>query len=58
MATEFPHNTGINFELGIICQTQTDKELVEKPVSHQKLFDAIKERSHYGDVKLTEVWSI
>ena len=57
MATEFPRNTGVNFELCIICQTQTDEELVEKPVSHQKLFDAIKERSHYGDVKLTEVWS-
>lgn len=57
MATEFPRNTSVNFELCIICQTQTDEELVEKPVSHQKLFDAIEERSHYGDVKLTEVWS-
>lgn len=54
---EFPCNTGITFELCIICQTQTDEELVEKPVSHQKLFDAIQERSHYGDVKFTELWS-
>ena len=54
---EFPRNAGITLELCIICQTQTDEELVENPVSHQKLFDAIQERSHYGDVKFTEVWS-
>ena len=41
----------------IICQTQTDEELVEKPVSHKKLFDAIKERSNYEDVKFAEVQS-
>ena len=54
---EFPRNTGITFKLCIICQTQTDEELVEKPVSHKKLFDAIQERSHYGDVKFAEVRS-
>ena len=57
MAKEFPPNTGITFKLCIICQTQTDEELVEKPVSHKKLFDAIQERSHYGDVKFAEVRS-
>ena len=35
----------------------TDEELIEKPVSHKKLFDAIQERSHYGDVKFAEVRS-
>ena len=54
---EFPHNTGITFKSCIICQTQTDEEYVEKPVSHKKLFDAIQERSHYGDVKFAEVRS-
>ena len=54
---EFPRNTDIAFKLCIICQTQTDEELVEKPVSHKKLFDAIQERSHYGDVKFAEVRS-
>ena len=55
---EFPHNTGITFKSCIICQTQTDEEYVEKPVSHvKKLFDAIKERSHYGDVKFAKVRS-
>ena len=54
---EFPRNTGITFKLCIICQTQTDEELVEKPFSHKKLFDAIQERSHYGDVKFAEVRS-
>ena len=54
---EFPRNTGITFKLCIICQTQTDEELVEKPVSHKKLFDAIQERSHYGDVKFAVVRS-
>ena len=54
---KFPRNTGITFKLCIICQTQTDEELVEKPVSHKKLFDAIQERSHYGDVKFAEVRS-
>jgi len=54
---EFPRNTGITFKLCIICRTQKDEELVEKPVSHKKLFDAIQERSHYGDVKFAEVWS-
>ena len=54
---EFPRNTDITFKLCIICQTQTDEELVEKPVSHKKLFDAIQERSHQGDVKFAEVRS-
>ena len=54
---EFPHNTDITFKLCIICQTQADEEYVEKPVSHKKLFDAIQERSHYGDVKFAEVRS-
>ena len=57
IAMEFPRNTDITFKLCIICQTQTDEELVEKPVSHKKLFDAIQERSHYGDVKFAEVRS-
>ena len=57
IAMEFPRNTGITFKLCIICQTQTDEELVEKPVSHKKLFDAIQERSCYGDVKFAEVQS-
>ena len=54
---EFPRNTGITFKLCTICQTQTDEELVEKPVSHKKQFDAIQERSHYGNVKFAEVRS-
>ena len=53
MATEFLRNTGVTFEFCIICQTQTDEEIVENPVSHQILFDAIKERSHY--MEFTEV---
>ena len=57
IAMEFPRNTDITFKLGIICHTQTDEELVEKPVSHKKLFDAIQERSCYGDVKFAEVQS-
>lgn len=57
MAMEFPSNTSVTFELCIICQTQPDEELVEKPVSHKKLFDAIQERSHYGDMNFAEVWS-
>ena len=52
---EFPRNTDITFKLCIICQTQKDEELVEKPVSHKKLFDAIQERSCYGHVKFAEV---
>ena len=54
---EFPRNTDITFKLCIICQTQTDAELVEKPVSHKELFDAIQERSCYGDVKFAKVRS-
>ena len=55
---EFPRNTGITFKLCIICQTQTDDELVEKPVSQaKKLFHKIKERPPYGDVKFAEVRS-
>ena len=58
MAMEFPRNTGITFKLCIICQTQTDDELVEKPVSHaKKLFHKITERPPYGDVKFAEVRS-
>ena len=54
---EFPCNTGITFKLCITCQTQTDEELVEKPISHNRLFDTIQERSHYGDVKFAKVRS-
>ena len=35
----------------------TDEELVEKPVSHKKLFSAIQQRSHYRDVKFAVVQS-
>ena len=57
IAMEFPRNTDITFKFCINCQTQTDEELVEKPVSHKKLYDAIQERSCYGDVKFAEVQS-
>lgn len=56
MATEF-NRTGVIFKLCIICQTETGEELVEKPISHKKLFEAIKKRSRYGDVKFIDVWS-
>lgn len=55
MATEF-NRTGFTFKLCIICQTETDEELVGKPISHKKLFEAIKEKSH-GYLKFAEVWS-
>lgn len=48
----------VNFQLCIICQAKKEDDLVERPSSHEKLFSAIKERSKYGDVKLTELWSV
>ena len=33
-------------------------DLVEKPSSYEKLLNAIEERAKYGDVKLTELWSV
>ena len=56
---EFPQEEIVNFQLCIICPTQNEDELVKKPNKnlHEKLFEVIQERSQYGDVKLTKVWS-
>ena len=56
---EFPQEEIVNFQLCIICPTQNEDELVKRPNknSYEKLFEVIQERSQYGDVKLTIVWS-
>ena len=56
---EFPQEEIVKFQLCIICQTQNEDELVKRPNknSYEKLFEVIQERSQYGDVKLTKVWS-
>ena len=45
----------VDFQLCIIFQAKGKDDLVEKPSSDEKLLSAIKERSNYGDVKLTEL---
>ena len=47
----------LDFPLCIICQEGRKDDLVEKPSSHEKLLNTI-EHAKYGDVKLTELWSV
>ena len=44
-----------NFSLCVICQEDTGEALVEKPNSHEKVFDSIQKRARYGDGKYLEI---
>ena len=57
MAMEFPGNTGITFNCALSARHKQTRNLQKNPFHTKKLFDAIKERSHYGDVKFTVVRS-
>ena len=47
----------VDFRLCIICQKKSDENLVENPVSHEKLLKFIEERVLYGDSQFSEVWT-
>ena len=44
-------NAPLDFKLCVICQEKSTANLVENPTSHQKLLEAIEERSKYEDIK-------
>ena len=44
-----------NSSLCVICQEDTGEALVEKPNSHEKVFDFIQKRARYGDGKYLEI---
>ena len=46
----------LDVHLCIICQKQTNECLVDKPVSHEKVFKSIEEWARYGKSGYKEVW--
>ena len=40
-----------DLDLCIICQERNDEILVEKPTSHEKTLESIKEWATYGEIK-------
>lgn len=47
----------IKFELCLVCQTNSEEELIKKPSSHENLLKSIQARAQYGDAKSFEIWS-
>ena len=46
----------LDFSLCIICQTNNGQDLVEKPISHEKVVKSIEEWAKYGNLSYVEVW--
>ena len=46
----------LDYSLCIICQTESEENLVENPVSHENVFNFIEERVKYGDSQYFETW--
>ena len=48
----------LDFKLCVICQEKSTANLVENPTSHQKLLEAIEERSKYEDINSKTLWLV
>ena len=46
----------LDYSLCIICQTESEENLVENPVSHENVLNFIEERVKYGDSQYFETW--
>ena len=51
-------NAPLDFKLCVICREKSTANLVENPTSHQKLLEAIEERSKYEDIKSKTLWLV
>ena len=51
-------NAPLDFKLCVICQEKSTANLVENPTSHQKLLEAIEERSKYEDINSKTLWLV
>ncbi|CAH3187779.1 unnamed protein product [Porites lobata] len=57
--TDFGRSNGpLDFKLCVICQEKSTANLVENPTSHQKLLEAIEERSKYEDINSKTLWLV
>ncbi|CAH3131547.1 unnamed protein product, partial [Pocillopora meandrina] len=48
----------LDFKLCVICQEKSTANLVDNPTSHQKLLEAIEERSKYEDINSKTLWLV
>ena len=46
----------LDYSLCIICQTKSEEDLVENPISHETVLNFIEERVKYGDWQYSEMW--
>ena len=44
------------YSLCIICQTESEEDLVKNPISHKTVLNFIEERVKYGDWQYSEAW--
>ena len=51
-------NAPLDFKLCVICQEKNTANLVENPTSHQKLLEAMEERSKYEDINSKTLWLV
>ena len=51
-------NAPLDIKLCVICQEKSTANLVENPTSHQKLLEAIEERSKYEDINSKTLWLV
>ena len=55
MTDSGPSNAPLDFKL---CKEKSTANLVQNPTSHQKLLEAIKERSKYEDINSKTLWLV
>jgi len=51
------NNPSMDLSLCLVCQLQTDEELVENPSSHEHLVHSISLRASYRETKYVEIWA-
>ena len=47
----------MDLSLCLVCQLQTDEELVENPSSYEHLIHSISLRASYREAKYVEIWA-
>ena len=46
----------LDYSLCIVCQTKSEEDLVENPISHETVLNFIEERVKYGDWQYSDAW--
>ena len=57
LSTLETNNPSMDLSLCLVCQLQTDEELVENPSSYEHLVHSISLRASYREAKYVEIWA-